>query len=64
LRSNKAKNRTGPDFKTLLKRMARGHDAAGVRGTNEGQCAVLCPACPIPGVNLPVNWKERPTSQQ
>ncbi|KAF8814361.1 hypothetical protein BYT27DRAFT_7219865 [Phlegmacium glaucopus] len=48
----------------LMKRMGRGHDAAGVRGTKEGQCAVLCPACPIPGVNLPANWKDHPTSQQ
>ncbi|KAF8797648.1 hypothetical protein BYT27DRAFT_7228903 [Phlegmacium glaucopus] len=47
----------------LMKRMGHGHDAAGVRGTKEGQCAVLCPACPIPSVNLPANWKDHPTSQ-
>ena len=48
----------------LLKRMGRGHSASGVKGTKEGECAVLCPACPIPGVNLPANWKERPASEQ
>ena len=48
----------------LLKRMGRGHSESGVNGTQEGQCAVLCPACPQPGVNLPLDWKERPESEQ
>jgi hypothetical protein len=23
-----------------------------------GELAVFCPACPQPGINLPINWKE------
>jgi hypothetical protein len=38
-----------------LKRSGRGHDPA---GTKEGECAVLCPACPQPGMNLPDNWRD------
>ncbi|KJA24436.1 hypothetical protein HYPSUDRAFT_136378, partial [Hypholoma sublateritium FD-334 SS-4] len=48
----------------LLKRMGRGHSSTGVRGTKEGELAVLCPACPLPGINLPVDWKTRPDSEQ
>ena len=48
----------------LLKRSGWGHDPSGSRGTKEGECAVLCPACPIPGINLPPDWKERPTTKQ
>lgn len=48
----------------LLKRMGRGHSETGVKGTKEGECAVLCPACPQPGMNLPENWQERDESEQ
>jgi hypothetical protein len=48
----------------LLKRMGRGHSASGVKGTRDGECAVLCPACPIPGANLPSDWKEKPMAEQ
>jgi len=48
----------------LLKRMGRGHSASGVRGTQEGELAVLCPACPIPNINLPPNWRATPKSDQ
>ena len=44
----------------LLKRMGRGHSVSGVRGTQEGELAVLCPACPIPNVNLPPDWRTMP----
>ncbi|KAF8170968.1 hypothetical protein BJ912DRAFT_860833 [Pholiota molesta] len=44
----------------LLKRAGRGHDPTGVATTKEGECAVLCPACPQPGKNMAENWKERP----
>ncbi|KAH7906366.1 hypothetical protein BJ138DRAFT_1016340 [Hygrophoropsis aurantiaca] len=40
-----------------LKRAGRGHDPAGVDATEPGQCAVLCPACPQPGKNLPEDWE-------
>lgn len=36
----------------MLKRHGRGNDASGVQGTTEGECVVLCPACPRPGVNM------------
>jgi hypothetical protein len=26
-------------------------------GTSEGECMVLCPACPQPGKNLPIGWE-------
>ncbi|KAF8222328.1 hypothetical protein L208DRAFT_1323193, partial [Tricholoma matsutake] len=48
----------------LLKHMGHGHDPSGVKGTQEGECAVLCPACPQPGKNLPPNWKDAPENQQ
>ncbi|KJA17059.1 hypothetical protein HYPSUDRAFT_70954 [Hypholoma sublateritium FD-334 SS-4] len=48
----------------LLKRMGRGHSETGVVGTKEGECAVLCPACPLPGINLPDDWRSWPESEQ
>ncbi|KJA23493.1 hypothetical protein HYPSUDRAFT_137710, partial [Hypholoma sublateritium FD-334 SS-4] len=44
----------------MLKRAGRGHDVKGVAGTKQGECAVLCPACPQPGKNMSAGWKERP----
>ncbi|KAG1904044.1 uncharacterized protein F5891DRAFT_1126943 [Suillus fuscotomentosus] len=42
---------------TMLKRFGRGHDPSGVDGTSQGECVVLCPACPQPGKNLPEGWQ-------
>ncbi|KIJ10070.1 hypothetical protein PAXINDRAFT_16915 [Paxillus involutus ATCC 200175] len=39
-----------------LKRSGRGHDPGGVLATREGELAVLCPACPQVGKNLPSDW--------
>ncbi|TFK57807.1 hypothetical protein BDN72DRAFT_907475 [Pluteus cervinus] len=47
-----------------LKRAGRGSDQWGIEGTKLGECAVLCPACPQPGRNLPVDWKTRPPNEQ
>lgn len=44
----------------MLKRSGRGHDPKGIDATTQGECAVLCPACPHPGKNLPANWKDAP----
>jgi hypothetical protein len=35
----------------MLKRAARGHDPSGIIATQQGKCAVLCPACPHSGKN-------------
>jgi hypothetical protein len=48
----------------MLKRAGRGHAKSGVMGTKQGELAVLCPCCPIPGVNLPDGWENaRPEEQ-
>ncbi|KAG6907526.1 hypothetical protein DXG01_008615 [Tephrocybe rancida] len=47
----------------LLKRFGRGHDPSGPSGTRVGECAVLCPACPIPRVNLPEGWENAPSHE-
>ncbi|KAK0499303.1 hypothetical protein EDD18DRAFT_1460281 [Armillaria luteobubalina] len=36
----------------LLKRSGQGNDPTGVKGTKPGECAVLCPACLQPGINM------------
>lgn len=41
----------------MLKRGGRAYDKTGVEGTSPGELAVLCPACPIPSINLPPNWQ-------
>lgn len=43
-----------------LKRSGRGHAKTGAKGTSQGELAVLCPACPYDGINLPPNWKQCP----
>ncbi|KAJ7764813.1 hypothetical protein B0H16DRAFT_1310446 [Mycena metata] len=48
----------------LLKRAGRGHDPSGIFGTQPGECAVLCPACPRPGVNLPEGWENASPEQR
>ncbi|KAJ7602950.1 hypothetical protein DFH06DRAFT_1350766 [Mycena polygramma] len=46
----------------LLKRAARGHstDANRINDTKAGEVALLCPACPQPGKNLPPDWANLP----
>ncbi|KAF8066722.1 hypothetical protein FPV67DRAFT_1768075 [Lyophyllum atratum] len=48
----------------LLKRAGRGNDPLGVKATREGECAVMCPACPLPGINLPDTWREAPDHER
>ncbi|KAG1719290.1 hypothetical protein EDB19DRAFT_1898779 [Suillus lakei] len=45
---------------TMLKCFGRGHDPAGTGATEQGSCAVLCPACPHPGKNLLEDWESAP----
>ncbi|KAJ7715639.1 hypothetical protein B0H16DRAFT_1339627 [Mycena metata] len=48
----------------MLKRAGRAHDPSGIFGTQPGECAVLCPACPRPGVNLPNDWENAAPEQR
>ncbi|KAF8429324.1 hypothetical protein L210DRAFT_3418879 [Boletus edulis BED1] len=48
----------------MLKRAGRGHDNAGIEATQEGDCAVLCPACPQPGRNLVAGWSIAPPEKR
>ncbi|KAI6168037.1 hypothetical protein EDD17DRAFT_1773109 [Pisolithus thermaeus] len=41
----------------LLKRTGCGHDPLGISNTKQGDCALLCPACPHPGKNLLQDWR-------
>ncbi|KAG0692078.1 hypothetical protein DFH29DRAFT_985953 [Suillus ampliporus] len=40
-----------------LKCSGHGHNPNGVHSMNDGDLAVLCPACPHPGKNLPDGWE-------
>ncbi|KAK6966556.1 CxC2 domain-containing protein [Favolaschia claudopus] len=48
----------------MLKRAGRGHDVTGVEGTRPGECALLCPACPQPGKDLPATWQSAPEEKR
>lgn len=40
----------------LLKRGGRGNIENGVEGISPGELALICLACPQPGINLPLAW--------
>jgi hypothetical protein len=44
----------------MMKRAGHGHDPAGIASTAMGAAALLCPACPHPGKNLPDDWRNAP----
>ena len=46
-----------------LKRGGRGHEDSGIDGTKPGELALLCPACPHPGINLPPDWELAPLAK-
>ncbi|KAJ6480009.1 hypothetical protein C8R47DRAFT_983149 [Mycena vitilis] len=48
----------------MFKRAGRAHDPTGIKGTAPGECALLCPACPHPGKNLPPDWQDAPEEKQ
>ncbi|KAJ7609754.1 hypothetical protein DFH06DRAFT_1016897 [Mycena polygramma] len=50
----------------MFKRAACGHSVNGIKGTLPGACALLCPACPQPGKNLPKDgsWKKVPRERR
>ncbi|KAH9899376.1 hypothetical protein C8Q73DRAFT_638342, partial [Cubamyces lactineus] len=51
-------------FLKRLKRAGRGHCPGGVKATTAGELAVVCPACPRPGVNLPTGWDRAPEDRR
>jgi hypothetical protein len=42
----------------MMKCGGRGNVENGMALTAPGELAIVCPACPIPGVNLPEDWAE------
>ena len=36
------------------------YDPKGIQNTTRGELALACPACPIPGLNLPTGWENVP----
>jgi hypothetical protein len=40
----------------MLKRSGHGHLSPESQGHHS--CALLCPACPHPGINLPTGWEK------
>lgn len=44
----------------MLSRAARFLKPGGADATSEGELAVVCPACPHAGVNIPSNFKQAP----
>ncbi|KAJ7081651.1 hypothetical protein B0H15DRAFT_924210 [Mycena belliarum] len=55
----KAFGRMSRQYAFLLraKRAGRANDPAGLAGTQNGECAVLCWTCPQDGMNLPEGWR-------
>jgi hypothetical protein len=47
----------------MLKRSGYGHLKDEVE-TQSHSCALLCPACPLPGINLPPNWENAPKEKR
>lgn len=43
----------------MLKRSGCGHTEAHLSEANEGVLVLECPACPIPGKNMPDDWEDR-----
>ncbi|KAF7971367.1 hypothetical protein HWV62_21322 [Athelia sp. TMB] len=41
----------------MVKRAGQGHQSDGAAMYDPGKCAVMCPACPHPGRNLPDGWE-------
>ncbi|KAG1887678.1 hypothetical protein F4604DRAFT_1877515 [Suillus subluteus] len=48
-------------FIKQMKRAGQGHHPDGIGATKPGACAVLCPACPHAGKNLPDGWESAPS---
>jgi hypothetical protein len=44
-------------YAKLMKMAGKGNITDGIRTTKPGELAVICPACPYPGINLPEGWQ-------
>ncbi|KAF7303546.1 CxC2 domain-containing protein [Mycena indigotica] len=53
-------------FLQMLKRSGRGHESGGTENIPAGACALLCPTCPQPGINLPRDnsWQDAPPNER
>ncbi|KAG1845269.1 hypothetical protein C8R48DRAFT_750776 [Suillus tomentosus] len=51
-------------FIKQMQRAGQGHHPEGIVATESGACAVLCPACPHTGKNLPDGWENAPSEIQ
>ncbi|KAG1806398.1 uncharacterized protein HD556DRAFT_1428520 [Suillus plorans] len=47
-----------------FKRAGKSHDPDGLESIDQGDCVVLCPACPQPGKNLPDDWEDAPSNRR
>ncbi|KAG2047663.1 hypothetical protein BDR06DRAFT_1029543 [Suillus hirtellus] len=48
-------------FIKQMQHTGQGHHPKGIAATEPGACAVLCPACPHVGKNLPDGWENAPS---
>ncbi|KAG2739146.1 hypothetical protein P692DRAFT_20851558 [Suillus brevipes Sb2] len=50
----------------ILKQFGHSHEASSVEGTSQGECVVICLACPQPGMNLPdgCQWEHATKDKQ
>ncbi|KAG2054360.1 hypothetical protein BDR06DRAFT_1050155 [Suillus hirtellus] len=48
-------------FIKQMQHTGQGHHPKGITATEPGACAVLCPACPHVGKNLPDGWENTPS---
>ncbi len=48
----------------MMKCLGRGNVKASIQSTTPRELALKCPACPIPGINLPPDWDSAPPEFQ
>ncbi|KAG1735547.1 hypothetical protein EDB19DRAFT_1993303 [Suillus lakei] len=51
-------------FLKQMKQSGQGHHPGTIAATQPGACAVMCPACPHPGKNLPDDWASAPPASK
>lgn len=44
----------------INKRCGRGNVENGIFTTRDGELVIVCPACPLPDINLPHDWDSAP----